>query len=305
MIATRPWLLLGVALLGAGVLSTATADVAAVEADDSRIDLLPPQQQALAGRMKAFMQRMDDKYFARITELNEGAAEEEHLREDTEYSLFDIRVTRGPLIEKAGRMLAVGHKTNPGRGDRELVWGRFYSLDIHPETPLVGMLHATIVLQFFADGSTGVGGWLDLMPGTRVDADLERLKALTDGYFATHDKDPALYRRLVCKGTHDTIAEYRRRPSCSGVSFYGPPVYRDDPAASYAFVEGLYEDFVDTYLDIAADRADDPVTAADRAAQDEMRKRWLVDQLFSDPFAREIVPFHIWSLANVPPVVKF
>jgi hypothetical protein len=36
-----------------------------------------------------------------------------------------------------------------------------------------------------------------------------------------------------------------------------------------------------------------------------MRKRWLVDQLFSDPFASELVPFEVWSLANVPPTINF
>ncbi|MEE4185029.1 MAG: hypothetical protein V2J12_04615 [Gammaproteobacteria bacterium] len=80
---------------------------------------------------------------------------------------------------------------------------------------------------------------------------------------ARHGKDPALYRRLICKGTEDTVAEFRRK------------------------------------------RADDPFTAADIAAQEQMRKRWLVDQLFSDPFAAKIVPFEIWSFQNVAPVSKF
>ena len=56
---------------------------------------------------------------------------------------------------------------------------------------------------------------------------------------------------------------------------------------------------------ITAERADDPFTAADLAAQDEMRKRWLIDQLYSDPFSSKIVPFEAWSFANVPPVIKF
>ena len=41
------------------------------------------------------------------------------------------------------------------------------------------------------------------------------------------------------------------------------------------------------------------------AAQDAMRKRWLIDQLYSDPYASSIVPYKAWFMANVPPVIKF
>ena len=51
-------------------------------------------------------------------------------------------------------------------------------------------------MQQFADGSAAVGGWLGVMPGTKVDEDLALLKQVTDDYFAARDKDPALYRRL-------------------------------------------------------------------------------------------------------------
>ena len=273
-------------------------------AEDERLSRLPADQQDLAKRMTAFLERMDDKYFARVEALN-GSLEFEDLIMSTDNSDYDIRVTRGPVVEKTGRMLSMGKKQDASRGDGVLVWGRFYSLDIHPKTPLVGMLHATIVLQFFEDETMGVGGWLDVMPATRIDEDIEALRALTDGYFAERDADPALYHELMCKGTEDTVFEFRRKPSCAGVSFYGPPVFRQDPAKSYVFVEGLFDLFVDKYLDIVADRADDPYTEADLAAQDEMRKRWLIDQLYSDPYASSIVPYQVWWHANVPPVVKF
>lgn len=285
-------------LLGCALSSTSLAN------DEARIARLSAAHQALAQRMIRFIEHADTKYFGRIEALN-GSLPTERLTQATDYSDFDVLVTRGAVIEKAGRMVSVSKKASPGRGDGELVWGRFYSLDFHPKTPLVGMLHATVVLQFFVDGSAGVGGWLDVLPGTRIEADLQELKTLTDAHFAAHDKDPSLYRRLVCKGTHDTIAEFRRQPSCSGVSFYGPPVYRDDTGKSYAFVEELFEQFVDTYLDIVERRADDTFTDADLAAQDKMRKTWLIDQLFSDPFSSKIVPFEVWSFANVPPVIKF
>ena len=271
---------------------------------DERLARLPPEQQALASEYSRFVTRMDEKYFSRVAAMN-GGAEYETLTMDSEYSDYDIRVTRGPVMEKFGRMLALGNKTSPGRGERVLTWGRFYSLDAHPRTPLVGMLHATIVLQFFANGDVGTGGWLGVMPGTRVEADLAELRALTDEHFAKHAKDPGLYRRLICKGTEDTIARWRRKPACVGVSFYGPPVFRGDPTQSYAFIADLFDAFVGAYLDHVEQRADAEYTVVDVQAQDDMRRQWMVDQLFSDPFASKIVPFEAWSMANMPPEVKF
>jgi len=273
---------------------------------DERIDRLPADQRALAEHMVAFLARMDDKYLTRIQTINDNV-DDEVMTMSSEYSDYDIRVTRGPVIEKAGRMLATGKKTSPGRApdNGALAWGRFYSLDVHPKTPLVGMLHATIVLQFFENGNSAVGGWLDVMPGTRIEEDIQILHELVDTHFAKQDKNPKLYRRLMCKGTEDTVAEFRRKPSCSGVSFYGPPVYRGDTEQSYLFIEELFDEFVGAYLNIAEMRADDDFTEADLLAQDKMRKRWLIDQLYSDPFASKIVPYQAWFMANVPPIIKF
>jgi coproporphyrinogen III oxidase len=131
------------------------------------------------------------------------------------------------------------------------------------------------------------------------------LAALVDRHFAEHGRDPAIYRRLMVKGTEDTVSAFRRRPDPSGVSFYGPPLFPGDVGRSYDFVEGLFEKFTDGYLDLVPRRATQPVTARDRARQDEMRKRWLVDQLYSDPFSSRLVPFEVWSLANVPPTIRF
>ena len=272
--------------------------------DDERLERLPPEQRELADYLSAFILDMDAKYFSRIGAMN-GELEFEDRSQETEWSEYELRVTRGEVMEKAGRMFSKGKKSNPARGDGNLVWGRFYSLDMHTKTPLVGMLHATIVLNLFEDGSSSVGGWLGVMPGTKIAEDLDYLKSLTDAYFAKAGKDPSLYRRLICKGTHETVFEFRRLPACSGVSFYGPPVYRGSTEDSIKFVAGLFDAFVGAYVDIAEKRADQPYTEADLLAQDVMRKRWLIDQLFSDPFASAIVPFDVWSFANVPPVIKF
>ena len=278
-----------------------------------RLDALTPDNRIIAEDLITFMQTSDDKYFDWVNKINEQTSPElgdqpindEDFDWVTEYSDYNIRVVRGPVIEKTGRMLSEGKMTSPGRGDKNLVWGRFYSIDIHPKTPLVGMLHATIVLQFFEDNSIGTGGWLDMMPGTRIPEDLEFLKQTTDDYFNKHNANTALYRRLVCKGTEDTIEYWRRKPSCSGVSFYGPPVFRDSDEKSYQFIKGMFTEFVDAYLQLVEKRMNDSFSKEDILAQEVMRKRWLMDQLFSDPFASKIVPFEVWSAANVPPTIKF
>ncbi|MDP6675370.1 MAG: hypothetical protein QGH93_11070, partial [Gammaproteobacteria bacterium] len=253
-------------------------------AEEMPLKPLPAAQQELARQMNEFIGRMDKKYFDRVGRLNGGLVFEELLT-DTDYSNYDIQVTRGPVIEKAGRMLAVGKLTSPGRGDRVLAWSRFYSLDIHPKTPLVGMLHAAIVMQFFENGESFVGGWLGILPGTRIEEDLDALKSITDAHFSGYGKDPDLWRRAICKGTEGTVAEFRRLPACVGVSLYARPVFPGDTDKSYVFAAGLFDAFIDGYLDIVEKRADEPFTEADIQAQDAMRKRWLIDQLFSDPFS--------------------
>lgn len=294
----------GLAIVIATSLYCAPALVSAGAHSGSAGTLSEADRITLSTLFNEFVADMDAKYFGQVEAMN-GGIEFEDRTASTEYSNFELRVARGDVMEKAGRMLSDGKKLSPGRGDGVLTWGRFYSLDMHPKTPLVGMLHATIVLQMFEDGSVATGGWLGVMPGTKVEEDLALLKQVTDDYFAERDKDPALYRRLICKGTHETISEFRRRPACSGVSFYGPPVYRGDPEASIKFIAGMFDEFVGTYMAIVAERADDPFTATDIKAQDDMRRRWLIDQLFSDPFASKIVPFEVWSFANNPPVIKF
>jgi hypothetical protein len=273
-------------------------------ADDERLLRLKPADQEIARAMTAFIGRMEDRNFGRVSQFNGGASFEtlEQQTDDTDYL---VRVTRGPVVEKAGSMIAVGKKAQPGRIQGVLLWSRFYSLDIHPKTPLVGMLHATVVVQFYEDGQSVAAGWLGVMNGTRDAADMAALKAVTEGQFARYGKDPALYRKLIMKGTDDTVQSFRRRPDDSGVSFYGPPVFPGDTAKSYQFISELFEQFTGAYLDLVAKHAKDMGTPADLAAQDAMRKRWLMDQLFSDPFSSKLVPFEVWTLANTPPVIKF
>ena len=275
---------------------------------DERLDRLSPEHQLLARQMVEFMARADQKYFARAATLNGTTVATEPVEtliRETDDSIYDVRVVRGPVVEKLGRMIAEGKKTQPGRREGVLVWGRFYSIDVHPKTPLVGMLHATLVLQFYEDGTGFAGGWLGVMNGTRNDEDMQALTRVVDDQFASCGKKPDLYRNLIVKGTDDTVSEFRRRPDPSGVSFYGPPIFPGDVGRSYQLVETLFEKFTDAYLELIPKHARSVVTAEDISEQSRTRKRWLVDQLFSDPFASKLVPFEVWSLANVPPTVEF
>ena len=67
----------------------------------------------------------------------------------------------------------------------------------------------------------------------------------------------------------------------------------------------LYDLFVETYMDVVEKRAADPFTEADILAQDKMRKRWFMDQVFSDPYSSVQIPFEVHSFWNAAPVVKF
>jgi coproporphyrinogen III oxidase len=292
------------ALACAGTLFAMTASNVFAAADDVRLEQLPPEQRELAEWMNEFIDRMDQKYFDRVGEMN-GELVFEDRAFSTEWSEHEVRVTRGEAMQKAGRLYAMGKKQRAERGGREILWSRFYALDMHPRTPLAGMLHAAIVLQFFGDGSSLAGGWLGVMPGTKVDEDLALLKQVTDDYFAGTEVDLSIYRRLVCKGTDDTVTEFRRQPACVGASFYGPPVYRGDTEKSIKFIAGMYDVFVDTYVDIVEKRVDDSYTEADLRAQDRMRKRWLTDQLFSDPYSSAQIPFEVHWFWNAAPVVRF
>jgi coproporphyrinogen III oxidase len=270
------------------------------------IEILQPDQQALARRFLAFVAAMEQKKFARIEALNGGVSYEDR-EEPTEHAIWRLRVTRGPVVEKAGRALVYEIKSAadaPSFGN--VIWGRGLFLDMYPKTPLVGMLHAVIMMQFYDDGRSWAGGWLGVMPGTRVEADLAELKASMDAVFAAHDKNPDPYREAICKGTEGVISEFRRKPACVGASFYGAPVYRDDSAdRNFEFIAQAFDAFTDTYFDTIEKRHSDPVTEQDVIAQNRMRKAWLVDQLFSDPFARKIVPFEVWSFTNVAPEIRF
>ena len=183
------------------------------------------------------------------------------------------------------------------------MWSRFYSIDVHPQTPLVGMLHATLVLQFYEDGTGFAGGWLGVMNGTRVDEDMQAADDRRRHALCRLRQESRRLSRLIVKGTDDTITAFRRQPDPAACRSTGRPSFPGIVPRSYELIEALFEKFTDAYLDLILRHGSATVTAEDVTRQDAMRKRWLVDQLFSDPFASKLVPFEVWSLANVPPTV--
>ena len=272
---------------------------------DERMEKLSAEQKKLAQRVLQFMSDMDKKYFERVYKLNNNS-ESERKEFTSDYSDYDIKVTRGAVVEKMGQMVAVGKKATPNsRIPGNLIWGRFYSLDAHPKSPLVGMLHATIVVQFFDSGMSFAGGWVDVMPGTRIEADLNELKQSVDKVFAKYNVSPEYYRTLICKGDPKEIdRKWRRKPSCGGASFYGRPPF-PSTEKNFDLVTETFVNFVDVYMGLVEKHKDSPYTKKDLEAQDTMRREWLLDQLFSDPYSSKLVPFEAWSLANVPPLIKF
>ena len=187
----------------------------------------------------------------------------------------------------------------------ETHWSRFYSLDIHPKSPLVGMLHATVIMQFNKDGGSSMGGWLDVMPATRVEEDIAYLTKTMDNMFEKFGKDSKRNRELSCEGDPMEFDEsFRRQPACAGASFYGNPMMTVT-RENFDFMTQSFDKFIDAYMDTVEKRQNDSFTDEDVAKQDRMRRRWLEDQLYADPFASRVVPYEVWSLANVPPTIKW
>jgi len=274
---------------------------AALAASTDEFTGLTAEQTALANQAVEFLSEMDRLYFGRIGELN-GGLRLEVLQFPNDYADHQVQVARGPVVEKAGRMRVTTKKPTAEFQDQRL-WSRFFSVDVHPKSPLVGMLHAAFVMHFNPDGTSAIGGWVDVLPGASSDEDLELLKQTMDAVFERYAVDGAVHRKMSCEGTRSEGAR-RRKPACVGGSFYG----RDMMSANeenFRFMTEAYRSFLEAYLGLIEKRKDDAYTAADIAAQEAMRRNWLEDRFFSDPFTGNVVPYEVWSLSTLPPAVKF
>jgi len=270
-------------------------------APNDEIEGLTAEQSALANQALKFLSDMDRLYFGRIAALN-GELSVEVLNFPTVYADHQVQVARGPVVEKAGRMRVTTKKPKAEFQDQR-VWSRFFSVDVHPKSPLVGMLHAAFVMHFNPDGTSAIGGWVDVLPGASPAEDLEYLKQTMDAVFEKHGVDGAIHRKMSCEGTRGE-GERRRKPACVGGSFYG----RDMMSVSdetFNFMTEAYGSFLEAYLNLIEKRQADSYQPSDIAAQDAMRRNWLEDRFFSDPFTGNVVPYEVWSLSTLPPAVKF
>ena len=283
------------------VLSSAQVYIRSVAAADN-LGALPEEQAAFARRTLEFIEKMDSMHFDRTERLNSGL-ELETLNLETEFSSYDVKVARGSVIEKTGRVITISRRP-AAQFQRQNLWGRFFSLDVHPRSPLVGILHAAFVVQFYPDGTSTIGGTLDVLRGANVEEDLTYLKGVMDDVYEKYGVDSAPHRELICKRDGEETNRWRRRSACVGGSFYGADTMTVTEE-NFRFMTEAYERFVDAYLTIVEKRKADSYTEEDLAAQDAMRRNWLEDHLFVDPYTSNITPYEAWSLYSLPPSVKF
>lgn len=264
---------------------------------------LTADQQALAERMMEFQMRTEEWIFASIKKLDGKLKPEERVF-DYENATHTVKVTRGKVVEKAGWYLNVTKKAIPPFVPESL-FSRYMEINVHPHTPHVGMLHATVYFVYLANGKSVLAGYLDYVPGVWHEEDNARLKQALEAVYAQHGADITRFRRQLCDSAFGAKHHRDRlKAACVGASLYDPP-FMEINEANFALVTEGFEAFVVTYFDILGKRRRQRFDAADIAARDAMRKRWLEDQLFADTMSMKVVPYEVWSLANQAPAVKF
>ncbi len=268
------------------------------------VDGLNEAQQAFAARTLEFLDAMDAKYFARAAEIDAGLVVTSK-DFDYDFARYETLVGRGPAVEKIGRMTGIVFEPT-GEVQSPTVFGRYYGIDVHPNNPRLGMIHAAFLVQYYPDGTSAIGGTLNVLPGAAPAEDLDMMKAALDEVFEKHGVDGTPLRKRVCEGTELAVdKDFRRRLACVGASFFGYPMMSVNED-NFQFMTEAYDRFVGTFLDIVEKRKNAPYTDEDIAKQDAMRLNWFEDQMFADPYAASgITPYEVWSTSFTPPVVKF
>jgi coproporphyrinogen III oxidase len=264
-----------------------------VENPGRNLSYLTEDQKKIAADMEAFVERMEKKIADAVAPYSEK--KDFNLK----YGEYEIQVARGEAIEKAG--LYTGHSTDgfPPRID-DTYWNKYLHTDLHPRSPFVGLAHITMTLQYITDDTSVVGGNVHLARSAGKEEDFQYVKERIDEVFEKHGVDITPYREARCAGfrlEHDLTV-------CAGVSFYTAPLLEAN-LENYMLVRDTWEAFTDAIITIAKRRVDESYTEEDKDKQEDMRRWWLRDRLFSDDFTTTVVPFELYSMATLPPEVKF
>ncbi len=285
--------------MSTGWLRTAAARAAiAITGKENMIGGLNREQSALAEQMLSLMEDRQQFFLDTIERFN-GSQETETRVFDEETALHEVSVARGEVIEKAGWYTNRMKKADPPYVP-EMIWGQYFEMDFHPRTPLLGQLHATVYFAYMTDGTSAIAGYMDYTPGTWIDEDIAYMKATVDDVMKENGHDVEHFRQMLYKDYHKD----KLRAACIGAAFYARPMLEID-ATNLAFVADAHTRFVNAYLDVLERCKDAPFTERDIENQAGMRRRWLEDHLFSDPFTMHVVPYKVWSFADAPPTVSF
>jgi coproporphyrinogen III oxidase len=259
---------------------------------------LTDEQRVNAERMLELMERRYAFFLETIERFN-GSREVETRVFDYDKAHHEVSVARGEVLEKAAWYTMRTKMADPPYVP-EAIWDNYLELDFHPRTPLLGQLHATTYFTYMADGQSAIAGYMDYTPGTWIDEDIDYMKASVDRVFEKYGQDVVHYREMLNREYHKD----KLKAACVGAAFYLHPMLEIN-ADNLDFVQAAHESFVNAYLDILEKRKDEPFSESDFENQAGMRKRWLEDHLFSDPFTMHVVPYEVWSFADAPPAVHF
>ena len=262
------------------------------------INGLNGEQSTHAEQLLSLMEERQ-QFFLNTVERFNGSRETETRVFDEDTALHEVSVARGEVIEKAGWYTNRMKKADPPYVP-EMLWGQYFEIDFHPRTPLLGQLHATIYFAYLTDGTSAIAGYMDYTPATWIDEDIAYMKATVDRVIEENGHDVEHFRQMLYKDYHKDIL----RAACIGAAFYARPMLEIN-TKNFAFVADAHTRFVNAFLDVLDRRKDEPFTDQDIENQSAMRRRWLEDHLFSDPFTMNVVPYKVWSFADAPPTVRF
>ena len=287
-----------------GILITFAAP--SFSAPNDGVEGLNAEQQAFAARVLEFLDDMDEKFFGLSKKINGGEQTDESEYMEFDHGDWDVRVARGDAVDKMGRMISRIYEPTSDI-QSPTTFSRYYGIDIHANSPQMGLMHAAFAMQYYTDGTSVLGGTLNIMRGGAQQDDLDYVKQATDAVFEKYGRDPKPNRDRVCKlGETREKPELHRNVACVGVSFFGFPMM-EATEENFVFITEVYETFIAAYLETLDGRKGAAYTDEDIAEQDAMRRNWLEDQAFSDPYSSGgiITPYEVWGRAFMPPEVKF